>query len=35
MMNTHMKNNSIYKVPKVKFIFSTFNNLFITDTYIY
>lgn len=34
MMNKK-ENNYIYKFPKVITVFSTFNNIFITDTYIY
>lgn len=30
-----MKNNLLLIVPKRKDVFSTFNNLLITDTYIY
>ena len=29
------RNNSIHKTSKTKNIISTFNSLFITDTYIY
>lgn len=34
MMN-YLQNNLLLIVPKRKDLFSTFNNLLITDTYIY